>query len=96
MDLKKMKFIACATSCALFLVAIGCASTDGNRDPATFDTGGYESNAHPAAYLTDRFQVNRPLPKHKPSSNAPFFFKSCTIAGDNWPYSNTSYECNYP
>ncbi|MCB0351406.1 MAG: hypothetical protein KDD38_09500 [Bdellovibrionales bacterium] len=72
-----------------------CASTDEGRAPASFG-GSHPSNAHPASYITDTFRVNRPLPKHKPGPDVNFYFKKCDMVGDNWPISNTNYQCEYP
>ncbi|OFZ19944.1 MAG: hypothetical protein A2Z20_07830 [Bdellovibrionales bacterium RBG_16_40_8] len=75
-------------------VILGCA-TKPYRMPSSSELG-EESRAHPAATLVDLFQVNRPIPQHKPSNNEEFYFKRCSMTGDNWPISKTSYDCTYP
>lgn len=93
---QKIILIAAAVmTLATTLLLMGCASTDGDRNPASFG-GSNPSKAHPASYITDVFRVNRPLPAHKPSVNTEFYFKSCKMVGENWPQSRTSYDCEYP
>lgn len=81
------------------LTVAGCASSD-DREPSSYSGGAEKtsggSNAHPATALTEMFHLKRDLPKHKSTKNTEFFFKRCDISGDDWPRSNTAYDCNYP
>lgn len=79
-----------------FAALVGCASSEVHRTPASYADAPSNSNAHPAAYLVDTFQVNRPLPEHKPANNAEFYFKKCSETGGHFPSSRTSYDCEYP
>ena len=101
-DLSAMSIVR-TTVFALQLILTGCAiggsdssSSSAGRAPASAK-GDYDSNsrAHPAAYLVDRFPVNRPMPQRE-KSNVEFYFKRCTMTGDDWPRSNTRYDCDYP
>jgi hypothetical protein len=82
----------------LTLSALISCATDSDRRPASFGDVELDenSNAHPAAYLVDRFPVNRPFPKHKAPNTEPFYFKRCSEVGGEFPYSRTSYDCHYP
>lgn len=85
--------------CGFFLVifviihSVGCTSSNdpyGGRDPDE------NSRAHPAAYATERFMVEKKLPENEKGSKVDFFFKRCDQGGNENFYSRTSYDCNYP
>lgn len=75
---------------------VGCASSDGKKRGEVYITTPREPanyRPHPGAYLTDRFQVERPVPKSEPSP-LPFFFKQCTRDVGNYFGTNTRYDCD--
>lgn len=102
--LKKMKRIIIFTGMfgilsVSSLLVVSCGHS-GYREPASdsgqFNDDGGGSSAHPATSLTEQFHVKRAYPSHSPSNNYEFFFKRCNLAGEDWPYSRTSYDCSYP
>jgi hypothetical protein len=95
---KSFYFILGASLAAALLLslAMGCASNDRRPGSIGEPLVQYESNAHPASYITEWFPVNRPLPKHEEGPKVEFYFKKCNMVGDDWPRSPTSYECEYP
>jgi hypothetical protein len=89
-------FVAISLCCLAGLLFLsGCASGDG-RYPASYEDNDDGSRAHPAAYLVDRFQVHHQDVQKQKGPNAPFYFKSCSPAGERYFYSRTSYDCYYP
>jgi len=80
----------------MLLILTSCASNDVYENPMQNRSPASESRANPAAYVTDIFPVNRPLPQHEKGPQVDFYFKRCNMSGDHWPISATSYDCTYP
>ncbi len=77
----------------ILATATGCATSDGWLMPYG------DENAHPvaAAYGNETFSVRKPMP-HRPENVRPyeFFYKHCSMNGDEAVYSKTAYDCAGP
>jgi hypothetical protein len=77
---------------------IGCSSGPKNDYDSLVESTYTEDGgrAAPATAFMDLFAPTKKLPERKTNSSADFFFKSCSLNGnDNWR-SHTAYECTYP
>jgi hypothetical protein len=78
---------------AMGFCLVGCASAGGFRLPENDDSA---SRAPGAAYAGSGMNFRKDMPHQSDPKPWQFYFKHCSINGDESFYSRTSYDCTGP
>jgi len=88
----------------LGLLACGSTGAPGRSTVTSYDDDSYyipdgydsESSARPEAYAADHMLFRTPAPDRRGERNWEFFYKHCSMNGNETYYSKTSYDCTGP
>lgn len=76
---------------SFFLALSGCAS-----DPYMWPDTDAGSPAHGDAYAADAMHFRKPMPDRREHKSWDFYYKHCSMNGQETYFSKTSYDCNGP
>jgi hypothetical protein len=93
----------------VLLTGVACSSTGGegsrhSESEASYDDDAYyipdgydaDTSASGEAYAADPMHFRKPVPNHSGQKSWEFFFKHCSMNGNESYYSKTSYDCSGP